>query len=74
MIIESKTNELHVKIENIDSMKEAKEGKVAIIYSMVNSEGVLKKNNEAYEVTEKETFIKTFTALKEKLCLQSPRK
>ena len=73
-MIESKTQELHVKIEQVDSMKEAKEGKLAIIYSLPNAEGQLKKNNEVYEITDKEIFVKTFNALKEKIVLSSPRK
>ena len=45
-----------------------------MIYSLPNSEGVMKKNNELYEVENKEVLIKTYNALKEKVALASPRK
>jgi len=74
LIIESKTQELHVKVDNVDSCKEGKDGKVWMIYSLPNAEGQSKKHNEAYEIDDKEVFVKTANALKEKLQMLSPRK
>jgi hypothetical protein len=55
-------------------VKETKDGRVQIIYSLPNPEGAPKKNNEIYEVNDKEIFVKTVNSLKEKSVLSSPRK
>ena len=56
-------------MDQVDSMKETKDGKVQIIYSLPNPEGALKKNNEIYEVNDGGIFVKTVNSFKEKAIL-----
>jgi len=55
-------------------MKDAKDTKLTLVYTLANADGVTKKNTETYEVENKELIIKTYNALKDRALLSSPNK
>lgn len=73
-MVESKSQELNIKLDQIESLKEAKDDKFNIIYHYPNNEGVMKKQNEVYESADRDLIVKTFNAIKEKIQASSPRK
>jgi hypothetical protein len=73
LIIESKSTELQIKIDWIDSMKETKDGKVNMIYTLIKGEEKMKRN-DIFEIPDSQLLLKTYFAIKQKLQSASPRK
>lgn len=65
MTIESRQNETRVEFDSIESITETKDGRMNLIYFVVNADGNgFTKRNETYECFEIADIVKAFGSIR----------
>ena len=72
--MDSKQFEISISVENIEAMREGKDGRLNLVYFIPDESGQIQKKVEWFECCENEEIIKTYESIRQRVEAENHKK